>query len=281
MKELLENLAVLNFIKNDVSTPVQLSYLDWTHSPTTEEQLENKKELRHSAIDALFDASKIDDFVSAKSKYEESINPFSASPGVSIGSPQTLGLIVKSLTVNPKRITSPELVRDEIVIEWMKHSKVSSTTTLLSSVTSNFNGLLKGNQIRTVETGVPNGTEIEGVSYGYRRMMTKCIQASNMIAVSGRIGPATTILANREILNIFPKLSEDSLNGGIYGKNYQLAGMSLVFSNLVPKDRLYVIRTGKDINNTPMCVVHNTTLNEYCLAIFPSIQANCIEMEII
>ena len=264
---------ITNFktIASNTSIPQNISYISFEYAPSTDEQLESKKELRDSTIDAIFDAKKVDDYIKAKEKYDESVspfNPFPNSPGIQTGPVTIMGPKIKNLIVYPNPITSFESIRDKVIQEWISESKKSACTKALTQSTIGASGLIL-NQIKY---------DTSDLFASYRKLITKCISSSSLIATHGRIGPATTILANPELINMYPKLNEDSNH--LYD-TYHIADMIICFTNLVPKDKLYVTRMSDKIDSSSISIIQNTTLNEYYFVKLPNISGNCVELEIV
>jgi len=278
---MIDKLCCYKEIEQDHSGPMQIHYVETLMQKTVKELNDIKSELRGVTIGSLIDENDKSEISKILEKHgfdsieeyqrevetggwEESSNPFLTQQGMPTGSTisafsgnaRTMGLKVRAQTLHPRKFNSVKDVEDELLNILMSESK-KNTLNLFKKNGVNFD--IDSSKIPNQIAGIPSSLE--------RKVMSKIIHLSSLIAVEGRIGPATHIL-------IHPKLT-------LQYNNINTAGFSLLTSSKIEKNRVYVFRNSDNSNNNQIYVTYNKTLNEYYIGITNAIKNNCFTFEII
>lgn len=204
----------------------QVTYMEFLKD-TDEMKREMIRERREKVVDAILD-NKVEEF--EKFNDQNTIDDF-AIPSIS---PR---LMTKNL--NAKKFISYDSLWDEVTkrIEYLTTMKQSS---------SNVN---------------KTGLDYDGIC---RRVISKCLMLSNMIASNSYSGPATSIIVGRDIIPYmmipsYISSPSSSSNRNILGN---VSGLNVIVSNNISPNKVVVIRT-ENKPTTGLSVVKSSNHDQY------------------
>lgn len=302
---MINKLCCYKEIERDFSAPMQIHYIENVMQKTTKELSEIKSELRSVTIDSLvgdgdndeinkmlkkYDFESIEEYQKEAETggYEEDENPFSGVPSGAIpafsGKYRMMSVKLKAQTLHPRKFVNIEDLEDELIDTIMLEAKKSTQDFYKKNLMS-FDikkDILPINDVLNVSISekpdnVSSGHIKSEISYSttfQRKILTKIIQISNLIATEGRIGPATSIMIN-------PKMVLDPNIDKVSDLLRSISISDVVKSDKVEENRIYVFRNSDNETSNPIYVHYNKTLDEYYVGITSSIKNSCFTFEII
>jgi hypothetical protein len=208
-------------------------------SGNSEYKREIVKKNRDLAIDALLDTEKVEEY-----QNREQWESFDQEGYVSTISPRIVSL---NLNVN-KYNNLPDLY--DIVI-----SKLESLTQNPMSI-KNFDYTISND---------PNLSDYENFNHNSRKIISRINMVSSHISMTSRMGPPKTIIVGKDVLNVLAQSTmfsnQVSGTGPILGN---LMGMNVIFSPLVKKNKIILIRVSER-TDPGINLINNTSQNEYYL----------------
>ena len=209
-----------------------ISYLDYVHEDTLDEQLKAKAKNRELAIDIMTgekEESAWDNRIDLPKIYDNHI--------------PTMGLKIFSMSAQAKPFTSYEDLHTEL-INYME--SFTQGQPILNNGVPSFNLIL---------TNDPNKTDKENYDYNQRIVISKLVSCGNYISMNNRRGPGTTLLAHPEtILKYFYK-DKAMASIGTY---------TLIESELISKNKFIVLRADTNGGSEDgLFVINSPSTNQY------------------
>ena len=242
--------------------PVTISFIDFAFH---QDEMAEKRAVRETAIDALMDDEKIPEYHRVREKVDagDFFENTDVDPMDIVTLPNSPSIKVKSKIIHPSNFISDKHIEDLIINEWIKISKNSIVTKELSKTNSD--------KFDSAKQLPPSG--IADVHFTTRRLLTKIKLVSNLIAMKCRIGNATSILYNPDILN---KIDIDTYY------LFKSAQLDIIPCNLVPSNSIIILRNDSlKSNNINFLVQVNKSDGLYYFNSFQSMNRKCAIIEII
>ncbi len=239
-KNHLQSICNYTEIQSESKPQINISYMQMIESGDSEYKRTITQKNRNLAIDALLDTEKEKDYQNTE-QWEES---FDSEGYVNTISPRIVSL---NLIVN-KYNNLPDLY--DIVI-----SKLETLTQNPMSG-KNFDYTISNN---------PKLSDYENFSQNSRKLISRINMVSSHITMISRIGPPKTIIVGKDVLDILVQSTmfsnQVSGTGPILGN---LMGMSVIFSPLVKKNKIILIRVSER-TDSGINLINNVSQNEYYL----------------
>lgn len=232
-----------NFSEKQVhsGSVANISYLDYVHEDTLEEQLKVKATNRELVIDIMTGEKE-------ESAWDNRID----LPKIDDNHIPTMGLKIFSMSVQAKPFTSYEDLHTEL-INYME--SFTQGQPVLNNGIPSFDLTLTNDQ---------NKTDKENYSYSQRRIISKLVSCGNYIATTNRRGPGTTLLAHPETISKYFDVDKKLASAQTY---------TLIESELISKDKFIVLRA--DINGGSedgLFVINSPSTNQYFIKETPNIK---------
>ena len=238
-KNHLQSICNYTEIQSEHKSQINISYMQMIESGNSEYKREIVKKNRDLAIDALLDTEKVEEY-----QNREQWESFDQEGYVSTISPRIVSL---NLNVN-KYNNLPDLY--DIVI-----SKLESLTQNPMSI-KNFDYTISND---------PNLSDYENFNHNSRKIISRINMVSSHISMTSRMGPPKTIIVGKDVLNVLAQSTmfsnQVSGTGPILGN---LMGMNVIFSPLVKKNKIILIRVSER-TDPGINLINNTSQNEYYL----------------
>jgi len=141
---------------------------------------------------------------------------------------QYMGVVapkIMSMNVTGKQFISYEDVYSQVIDFLEKQTQNGKTLYNLPSSALTF-----------ISTNDPNKTNLENEEVNSRRLITKIMMASNIIAQYGRIGPGKCVLVGTNVINKYPSLINNLDENGMIG------GMLFIVEPGIDPDKIIVCR---------------------------------------
>lgn len=202
----------------------QMTFMDWMEVPNDEYQRELKRKNRELAIDAIVDG-KVEEFKNRE--------PFSNSLD-NEGYMMTISPKLNSINVQGKTY----LDLTDIYTDVMR---------TLDFITSNQVNIPQNLNIQIQKD--PNLTDSENEMLLSRKIITRIVMISNLIASNGRIGPANTIISGLDIYK-YLLLSNGMMlykNDGVVTGN--INGMNVIPSPYIKSNKIIMMRNIQKTEN--------------------------------
>jgi len=178
--------VITNFSEKEVNQPqISVTYIDMISSDDDEYLREVKQKNRELAVDAILD-NKVEEF----EKYKESqpidlSDQYNSQMNYGVISPQ-----IHQINLSPTSYQSDDDIYKTII------SFLDQNTKSQKSISTRPNSL---------------DVQLTGdFEQDRRRIITKIMMSSNIIAMDGRIGPATSLICGQ---NVYQYISDDWMNG--------------------------------------------------------------------
>jgi hypothetical protein len=200
-----------------------MSFLDFEEEPNEEYQRELKRKNRELAIDAIID-DKVEEF-----KNRESFS----TPLDNEGYMATISAKVKSINVQGKDY----LDNSDIYVDIMM--TLESLTSIPMSTPQNMNIIIQKD---------PNLTDYENEMEICRKVMTRIIMSSNLIATTGRTGTANTIIVGLDAYKYFlASMMMTHNKDGIVSGSFN--GMNVIPSKFIKSNKVIIMRNVQKTEN--------------------------------
>jgi hypothetical protein len=235
-KDKLKNLTSFREELDKTSLPqAQIMYMDMISEDDEEYMRELKSHNRDLAIDILLDDKDESEWENRHILPER--KDVDVSSQYNTGSQYT-GVIapkIMSMNVQSKQFTGYENLYSEVIDFLEKQTQNSKTNVPLF-----------------IPTNDSNKTNLENEEINSRRLITKIMMASNIIATQGRIGPGKSVLVGTNVISKYPSLinSLDD-NGMIFGL-------------------LFIVETGIDPDKIIVCRGSNADQSGIILITYPN-----------
>jgi len=219
-------IAICNYVESTKpSLPqVVMTYMDWIEEPNEEYQRELKRKNRDLAIDAIVDG-KVEEFKNR----ETFSNPLDNEGYMSVISPK-----INSINVQGKTY----LDLTDIYTDIMK---------TLETLTSNPMGVPQN--LNVIYQKDSNLTDSENEIALSRRVITRIMMVSSLIASSGRTGPANTIIVGLDAykyLLLSNGMIVSSNNGVVTGN---INGINVITSPYIKSNKIIMMRNVQKTEN--------------------------------
>jgi len=132
---------------------------------------------------------------------------------------------IMSMNVTGKQFISYEDVYSQVINFLEKQTQNGKTLYNLPASALTF-----------TSTNDPNKTDLENEEANSRKVITKMMMASNIIAQYGRIGPGTSVLVGTNIISKYPSITNNMDENGMIG------GMLLIIEPGIDPDKIIVCR---------------------------------------
>jgi hypothetical protein len=211
---------------NKKSLPqAQIMYMDMRSEEDEEYMRELKSRNRDLAIDILLDDKDESEWENRHILPERKDLDFSSQYN---NVTQYMGVVapkIMSMNVTSKQFISYEDVYTQVIDFLEKQTQNSKTLYNLPTSSLTF-----------ISTNDPNKTNSENDEINSRRLITKIMMASNIIAQYGRIGPGKCVLVGTNVISKYPSLINN------LDKNGMIGGMLFIVEPGIDPDKIIVCR---------------------------------------
>ena len=237
------NYTEVSSIKNP-----QFSYIEMEESNSDDYKRRIQSINRGLAIDALLD-NKEEEYKNRENYLEED---FDSEGYVSTVTPK-----IKTISLNnPIKYNSLDSIFDY-------------TLNQLESLTSNS---MTGKNIDLTLSTDPSLSDYDNFQANTRRVLTRIMLVNNMITQTSRIGPASSIILGEDVFKIISQSSNFSYQvSGTGPINGTIAGLSVIFSEKLTKNKVILIRTNSNSDNG-LNVINDTQNGEFYIKETPNWQ---------
>lgn len=206
-----------NYVEVDKLNSNRISYMALVDDSDIELQMRIKSQNRELAIDALIGGK--------EEEYKNRDNVYSSIATRDVNqidtiSPRIVSIILKNKIVD----NSPDNIFSNIV------SKLENLTSGKSQFDINF---------------PIQPTTVDSSDARFRKLVTKIMTISNLIAIESRMGSAHSVIIGDDIIEYFlsrPELEFTNSGNGYIGN---LSGMSVFWSEKISKNKVILTRGGK------------------------------------
>ena len=223
----------------------QIMYMDMISEDDEEYMRELKQQNRDLAIDILLDEkeeSEWDNRHILKPDDEDVSSQYNPSKYPSVIAPKIMSMNVKS-----KNFTGYENLYSEVIDLLEKQTQNGKT---LYNVPSSHLTFTPSNDV--------NKTDEENEEINSRKIITKIMMASNIIATHGRIGPGKSVLVGTNIISKYPSLINNVDENGLVG------GMLFIVEPGIDPDKIIVCR-GSNADQPGIILITYPKDNRYFL----------------
>lgn len=202
---------------------IQMNFLDYVEEPNEEYQRELKRKNRELAIEAVLD-NKVEEFKNRDSF----INPLDNEGYMSTISPK-----LNSINVQGKTYLDLTDIYTDVMIT------LESLTSTPMSTPQNLNIIIKKD---------PSLTDSENEMALSRKVITRMMMTSNLIASTGRTGPANTVIIGLEAYK-YLLISNGMMayNDGVVTGN--INGMNIIPSPYIKSNKIIMMRNVQKTEN--------------------------------
>jgi hypothetical protein len=227
--------SICNYSDKQISMPTaQLMYVDMISSDEEEYQRRIRQQNRELVVDAILDDKVTELNIFRESQIVDLSSQYNST--VSISGTSVISPKIMQINLTAKKFETYEKIWNEIVDFLNQNTKTSK---------SKSNGLMSSLDVKTTAD----------FDQDFRRIINKIQMCSSIIAMDGRIGPATSF--------IYGKKSFDFIN---YAKNQfgsnNINGLEAHFSDLIDDDKIIVCR-GNNIDQPGLLFIDNSTNGNY------------------
>jgi len=232
--------TICNYSDKQMNLPnVQLMYIDMISSEDEEYQRQIKQKNRELVVDAILD-DKIEELNTFREFLQDSSNIVDVSSQynstVSSAGTQVISTKIMQINLSAKKFETYEKLWDEVV-DFLNQNTQNPKSKANGSNTS-LDFILQGD-----------------FDQDCRRIITNINMCSGIIAIEGRIGPATSLIYGKKS---FPYINY-SINQ--FGSN-NINGIETHFSELIDDDKIIVCR-GNNIDQPGLLLVDNSITGNY------------------
>jgi hypothetical protein len=201
----------------------QMTYMDWVEEPNEEYHRELKRKNRELAIDAIID-NKVEEFKNRDSF----VNPLDNQGYMSTISPKIMSINVKGKMY---------LDISDIFIDVI--NTLESLTSKQMNIPQNLN-------IQTQKD--PNLSDYENESATSRRVINRMMMVNNLIATTGRIGPANSAIVGLDVYKYLMISNGMMMNtDGIVSGN--INGINIIPSPYIKSNKIIMMRNVQKTEN--------------------------------
>lgn len=207
----------------------QIMYMDMISEDDEEYMRELKQQNRDLAIDILLDEkdeSEWDNRHILKSENVDSLERLSQYNNPSKYS-TVISPKIMSMNVQSKKFTGYENLYSEVIDFLEKQTQNGKTLYNYPSSSLTFT---RSNDV--------DKTDEENEAINSRKIITKIVMASNIIATQGRVGPGKSVLVGTNIISNYPSIMNNVDENGLVG------GMLFIVEPGIDPDKIIVCRGG-------------------------------------
>ena len=231
---------------HEITSPIKnVSYIDFNSDDDKEELRKLKEKNRSLAIDAVLE-DKIEEY-NNRDKISIDENELSSSYG-------TISPIVRTIQVSPIKFKSFDDIWDLVI----SHIEKSTSSNNIFMSKNNIPSMLSF-------TPVSNLSNFDNQQTYNRRILTRILSCSNMIATEGRTGPATTIIIGENILEHInsSSFSFNPINNNNNNRCHigTLQSMDVVVSDKIDPNKIICTRSELSSTQYSGLSIINDTLN--------------------
>lgn len=228
--DFLNKIKLITNFKEELNKPslpkAQIVYMEMVSEEDEEYMRELKSRNRDLAIDILLDDKDESEWENRHILQER--QNIDVSSQYNNGS-QYMGVVapkIMSMNVTGKQFISYEDVYSQVIDFLEKQTQNGKTLYNLPSSALTF-----------ISTNDPNKTNLENEEVNSRRLITKIMMASNIIAQYGRIGPGKCVLVGTNVISKYPSIINNYLD-----KNGMIGGMLFIVEPGIDPDKIIVCR---------------------------------------
>ena len=226
-----DKLKLITSFKEELDKPsvpqALIMYMEMISDDDEEYMRELKARNRDLAIDILLDDKDESEWVN-RHILPERRNLDVSSQYSSTNFQNGMGVItpkIMSMNVTGKQFISYEDVYSQVIDFLEKQTQNGKTLYNLPASALTF-----------TSTNDPNKTDLENEEANSRKVITKIMMASNIIAQYGRIGPGTPVLVGTNIISKYPSITNNIDENGMIG------GMLFIVEPGIDPDKIIVCR---------------------------------------
>jgi hypothetical protein len=222
---------ICNYSDKQINLPTtQLMYIDMISSDDEEYQRKVKQQNRELVVDAILD-DKVEELnIFRENQVVDVSNQYNSTSTMGVISPK-----IMQINMTAQRFESYEKSWNEVI-------------DFLNQNTQNPKSLQHRNQSLDYKL-------IDEYETDYRKIISKILMCSNIIAMDGRIGPGTSLIYGKKS---FPYINYAI---GQFGSN-NINGIQTYFSDLIDDDKIIVCR-GNNIDQPGLLFIDNSTTGNY------------------
>jgi len=240
---------VCNYSENSKPSLPQgiIAYIDMVEDGPSDEYLrELKRKNRELAIDAVLD-NKIEEFKNR----ESFLNPLDNE-----GYMSTISAKVMSVNATASKFTDNNQLFDDII------SKLDSLTSKSMNIPQSLNLIIQND---------PSLTDSENEMTNSRKLMTKIMMTSNLIATTSRRGPANSMIVGLEAYKYILLSNSNSIkltndNKIVTGN---MMGINIIPSSYIKPNKIIIMKTDKQ-SGGGLNVVRNVNDSTYFMVETPN-----------
>lgn len=219
---------ICNYSDKQMSLPKsQLMYIDMISSEDEEYQRQIKRQNRELVVDAILD-----------DKVEE-LNIFRENQVVDVSSQYNPSSTMGVISPKIMQINMTAQIFESYEKNW------NEVIDFLNQNTQNPKSLQHRNQSLDYKL-------IDEYETDYRKIVSKIMMSSNIIAMDGRIGPGTSVIYGKNLLPYMSQFDKDN-NGN---------NLTTYYSKLVDDNKVIVCR-GNNIDQPGLLFIDNSTTGNY------------------
>ena len=236
---------VCNYSENSKPSLPQgiIHYIDMVEDGPSDEYLrELKRKNRELAIDAVLD-NKVEEFKNRESFLDPLDNE---------GYMSTISAKVMSVNATASKFTDNNQLFDDII------SKLDSLTSKPMNIPQSLNLIIQND---------PSLTDSENEMANSRKLMSKIMMTSNLIATTSRRGPANSIIIGLEAYKYLLHLNGIVVSNGVVSGS--LMGINIIPSPHIKPNKIIMMRTDKQ-SGGGLNVVRNINDSTYFMVETPN-----------
>ena len=225
----------------------QIMYIDMISEDDEEYMRELKQQNRDLAIDILLDEKEESEWNNRHILTGERDEDVSSQYNNTSKYSGVIAPKVMSMNVQSKKFTGYENLYSRVIDFLEKQTQNGKTLYNVPSSTLTF-----------TPTNDPNKTNLENEETNSRKVITKIMLASNIIAQYGRIGPGTSVLVGTNIMDKYPSITNNMDENGMIG------GMLFIVEPGIDPDKIIVCR-GSNTDQPGIILITYLNDNRYFL----------------
>lgn len=206
---------------------IQLMYVDMISTEDEEYQRQIKRQNRELVVDAILD-DKVDELnIFRENQVVDVSSQYNPSSTIGVISPK-----IMQINMTSQIFESYDKVWNEVI-------------DFLNQNTQNPKSLQHRNQSLDYKL-------IDEYETDYRKIVSKIMMSSNIIAMDGRIGPGTSVIYGKNLLPYMSQFDKDN-NGN---------NLTTYFSDLIDDDKIIVCRAN-NIDQPGLLLIDNSQTGQY------------------
>jgi hypothetical protein len=219
-----------------------IAYLDMVEEPNEEYKRELKRKNRELAIDAILD-NKVEEFKNRESFLDPLENE---------GFMSTISAKVMSVNATASKFIDNNQLFSEIIL------KLESLTLKPMNIPQSLNLIIQND---------PSLTHSENEMANSRKLMSKIMMLSNLIATTSRRGPANSMIIGLEAYKYLLHLNGIVVSNGVVSGS--LMGLSIIPSPYIKPNKIIMMKTDKQ-SGGGLNVVRNVNDSTYFMVETPN-----------